>query len=144
MRAGDILLLDEISLADDSVLERLNSVLEPARNIVLAERGGFDVDHAQITANPGFKLLATMNPGGDYGKKELSPALRNRFTEIWVPQVEARLDQRMVIEKSWRYDILGTFTDRVLDFTEWLANAVGETSVASLRDLLVSRNALYS
>jgi midasin len=25
-----------------------------------------------------------MNPGGDYGKKELSPALRNRFTEIWV------------------------------------------------------------
>lgn len=28
-----------------------------------------------------------MNPGGDYGKKELSPALRNRFTEIWVPSV---------------------------------------------------------
>lgn len=25
-----------------------------------------------------------MNPGGDYGKKDLSPALRNRFTEIWV------------------------------------------------------------
>lgn len=25
-----------------------------------------------------------MNPSGDYGKKELSPALRNRFTEIWV------------------------------------------------------------
>lgn len=28
-----------------------------------------------------------MNPGGDYGKKELSPALRNRFTEIWVSSV---------------------------------------------------------
>lgn len=25
-----------------------------------------------------------MNPSRDYGKKELSPALRNRFTEIWV------------------------------------------------------------
>lgn len=25
-----------------------------------------------------------MNPGGDFGKRELSPALRNRFTEIWV------------------------------------------------------------
>ncbi|CAD2215296.1 hypothetical protein AGDE_13628 [Angomonas deanei] len=25
-----------------------------------------------------------MNPGGDFGKKELSPALRNRFTEIYV------------------------------------------------------------
>ncbi|WAQ91611.1 hypothetical protein PtA15_14A495 [Puccinia triticina] len=28
-----------------------------------------------------------MNPGDDFGKRELSPALRNRFTEIWVPLV---------------------------------------------------------
>ena len=27
--------------------------------------------------------MATMNPGGDYGKKELSPALANRFTVVW-------------------------------------------------------------
>lgn len=40
-----------------------------------------------MTAHPEFFLFATMNPGGDYGKKELSPALRNRFTEIWVPPV---------------------------------------------------------
>lgn len=40
-----------------------------------------------ITAHENFFVLATMNPGGDYGKKELSPALRNRFTEIWVPPV---------------------------------------------------------
>jgi hypothetical protein len=29
-------------------------------------------------------MVATMNPGSDFGKKELSPALRNRLTEIWV------------------------------------------------------------
>ena len=40
MREGHIILLDEISLAEDSVLERLNSVLEPSRTITLAERGG--------------------------------------------------------------------------------------------------------
>lgn len=34
MRDGDLLLVDEISLADDSVLERLNSVLEPERMLV--------------------------------------------------------------------------------------------------------------
>lgn len=34
MRAGDVLLLDEISLAEDSVLERLNSVLETKRTLV--------------------------------------------------------------------------------------------------------------
>ena len=34
MKNGDIFLVDEISLADDSVLERLNSVLEPERTLV--------------------------------------------------------------------------------------------------------------
>ena len=39
MREGNYLLVDEISLADDSVLERLNSVLEPERTLLLAEKG---------------------------------------------------------------------------------------------------------
>lgn len=51
----------------------------------MAEKGGSDLEN--IEAHSDFFLLATMNPGGDYGKKELSPALRNRFTEIWVPSV---------------------------------------------------------
>ncbi|MQL83110.1 hypothetical protein Taro_015596, partial [Colocasia esculenta] len=33
MKSGDLFLVDEISLADDSVLERLNSVLEPERTL---------------------------------------------------------------------------------------------------------------
>lgn len=40
MRNGELILLDELSLADDAVLERLNSVLEPGRSITLAEKGG--------------------------------------------------------------------------------------------------------
>ncbi|KAF8525709.1 hypothetical protein JB92DRAFT_3093582 [Gautieria morchelliformis] len=123
MRPGDTFLLDEISLADDPVLEHLNSVLEPACNIVLAGRGGFDVEHAEVAADPNFKLLATMSPGGDYGKKALSPAPRNRFTEIWVPQ-------------SWRHECLFIYTDAILTFTEWLASAVNVASVASLWDIL--------
>jgi midasin (ATPase involved in ribosome maturation) len=35
MRNGDMFLVDEISLAEDSVLERLNSVLEPKRLLVI-------------------------------------------------------------------------------------------------------------
>jgi midasin len=38
-----------------------------------------------------------MNPGGDFGKKELSPALRNRFTEIWVPAVTDLDDLRSIV-----------------------------------------------
>ena len=67
-------LIDEISLADDSVLERLNSVLEPEQMILLAEKGGGDgsmseVEH--INGKAGFQVFATMNPGGDFGKKEV-------------------------------------------------------------------------
>ena len=74
MKDGNIFLMDEISLADDSVLERLNSVLEPERTLVLAEKGGGNgsgnqVD--QIAAREEFRIVATMNPGGDYGKKEV-------------------------------------------------------------------------
>ena len=38
MRKGLVFLADEISLADDSVIERLNSVLEPERQVLLAEK----------------------------------------------------------------------------------------------------------
>ncbi|KJH53347.1 ATPase family protein [Dictyocaulus viviparus] len=80
MKTGVPLLIDEISLAEDSVLERLNPLFEEERTLLLSDAG---VDDYYITAQDGFEIIATMNPGGDYGKKELSKALRNRFTEIW-------------------------------------------------------------
>lgn len=85
MKKGDLILVDEVNLAEDAVLERLNSVLEPSRGLLLAEKGGDQVE--EITADPKWRIMATMNPGGDFGKRELSPALRNRFTEIWVPSI---------------------------------------------------------
>ncbi|PLW33238.1 hypothetical protein PCASD_09528 [Puccinia coronata f. sp. avenae] len=82
MRGGDYVLLDEISLADESVLERLNSLFEPERSIILTERGGESLEKMQITAQKSFPIVTTVNSGGDFGKKELSPALRNRFNKI--------------------------------------------------------------
>lgn len=85
MISGGVLLIDEISLAQDSVLERLNSVLEKEKTIVISEKGDGSVQ--ELIAHKNFMIIATMNPSGDYGKKELTPALRNRFTEIWVEPV---------------------------------------------------------
>ena len=120
MRRGEMLLIDEISLAEDAVLERLNSVLDPARIIVLPEKGR---ELEEVVAAPGFRLLATMNPGGDFGKKELSPALRNRFTEVWVPAVSARDELLQLLRTR-----LGPLTsggwdaaEAMLAFVEWLA-----------------------
>ena len=137
MMDGGIFLLDEISLADDSVLERLNSVLEPSRTMVLAERGGDSVDMASIVGANGFQIIATMNPGGDYGKKELSPAMRNRFTEIWVPSVDQRKDLETIADGSWKHDELRPFTQPLLDFVEWLAVHASDRSLIALRDILV-------
>jgi len=58
----------------------LVSVLEPGRSLTLAEKGGAGAE--LVVGRPGFLVLATMNPGGDFGKKELSPALSNRFTQV--------------------------------------------------------------
>ncbi|OII77422.1 hypothetical protein cand_009130 [Cryptosporidium andersoni] len=90
MKSGNYLLLDEINLCDDSVIERLNSLLENGkdRTITITEKSDSTNSlnsRMFIKANPNFRIFATMNPGGDYGKRELSPALRNRFTEIFIP-----------------------------------------------------------
>ncbi|CEG79450.1 Putative P-loop containing nucleoside triphosphate hydrolase protein [Rhizopus microsporus] len=135
MKDGHLFLLDEISLADDSVLERLNSVLEPSRLLVLAEKGGKQVE--ELYAAPGFKFLATMNPGGDYGKKELSPALRNRFTEIWVPSVTDREDLISIIDEQMKHATLKGYSERMLDFISWYSQALGQSrTIISLRDIL--------
>lgn len=72
MEGGGIFLADEISLADDSVLERLNSVLEPERTLLIAEKG--EEIPRLVIANTNFHFIGTMNPGGDYGKKEVKNA----------------------------------------------------------------------
>ncbi len=125
----------------------LCSVLETEKSLVLAEKGsGEDEDVELIIAGKKFRLVATMNPGGDFGKKEvstwkmrmaeehyvevikyslnkwivfawmnqatsgtdvfayvqLSPALRNRFTEIWCPQSNSRNDLMQIIQHNLR------------------------------------------
>ncbi|KAK8720293.1 hypothetical protein OTU49_013436 [Cherax quadricarinatus] len=151
MKNGGVFLADEISLADDSVLERLNSVLEPERILVLAEKGtdaGGDVGSLEIIhAHDQFRLIGTMNPGGDYGKKELSPALRNRFTEIWCPKVEINRvtsDVLGIIEHNIRKEIILNNKENasgigtaILEFIEYFTKTdLGKKCVLSIRDLL--------
>ncbi|KAL3824480.1 hypothetical protein ACJIZ3_020509 [Penstemon smallii] len=132
MKQGDLFLVDEISLADDSVLERLNSVLEPEKKLSLAEKGGPELEN--VNAHPGFFLLATMNPGGDYGKKELSPALRNRFTEIWVPSAN-NLDELKIIALGMLKPKFTDIVNIMINFWEWF-DCLETGRVLTIRDLL--------
>lgn len=133
MREGQHYLLDEISLADDSVLERLNSVLEPGRSLLLAEKGSNDV---LVTASSNFEFLATMNPGGDYGKRELSPALRNRFTEIWVPRTVDEHEMLEIVQAKLASS-KANLAQPMVTFAAWYAsNYKTNAAATSLRDLL--------
>ncbi|XP_058121933.1 midasin [Anopheles ziemanni] len=122
MQEGGFFLADEISLAEDSVLERLNCVLEPERTLLLAEKGGLSASSGTdgntlidegfvITATEGFQFLATMNPGGDFGKKELSPALRNRLTEVWCRATDSEEDLVRIAENTLRRNVSETGLD---------------------------------
>ncbi|KAJ4292276.1 AAA ATPase midasin [Collariella sp. IMI 366227] len=143
MKQASYFLLDEISLADDSVLERLNSVLEPARTLLLAEKG---ISDSFVQATEGFQFFATMNPGGDFGKKELSPALRNRFTEVWVPAfsevddvhdiVVSKLDNRF--RPSAGKKQAKPISRIIVEFASWFGKTFRPSSATafSVRDIL--------
>lgn len=114
MKSGTGFLVDEINMADDAVIERLNSVLEPERSLLLSEKGAVEkssrsadgvveLESELVVAHNMFRIFATMNPGGDFGKKELSPALRNRFTEIWIPSAACVEDYTPVVESRMNF-----------------------------------------
>lgn len=157
MKDGSLLLLDEMSLAEDAVLERLNSVLEPSRTLTLAEKGGegpscvheseimSHIISSEIKAHEDFRIFATMNPGGDFGKRELSPALRSRFTEIWVPSVSHRSDIDLVLERSFS----STFNHKLkqdttelrrmmLDYFDWFNVAICDDPSSFCNDFKLS------
>lgn len=134
MKEGAFFLLDEISLADDSVLERMNSVLESQRSILLAEKGSSD---SLVHAAAGFQLFATMNPGGDYGKRELSPALRNRFTEIWVPPLSEAEDVVLIVHTKLAARAKD-YATAIVAFATWFQDKynTSASSCVSIRDAL--------
>ncbi|MCA9795266.1 MAG: AAA family ATPase, partial [Candidatus Eremiobacteraeota bacterium] len=103
MKKGQWIVLDEINLAEPAVLERLNSLLDNDRAVVLTEHLG-----ERIKADSRFRIFATMNPAtNDYGgRKELSPAMRNRFTEQWFPDITER-SEILHIANAWVEEFKG-------------------------------------
>ena len=137
MRNGHLVLLDEINLAEENVIERLNSVLDHSRSLTLTEKGGALHDRI-VNAHPNFRIMATMNPGGDFGKKELSAALRNRFSESYVSwkPTPAELEQivSLRLQKNCKTESIdNNFSDITAGI---LAILVQQSGHQSMRDIL--------
>ncbi|CAD6195225.1 unnamed protein product [Caenorhabditis auriculariae] len=151
MRDGFPLLVDEISLAEDSVLERLNPLFEEDRTLLLSDAG---VETQIVHSSEGFQLVATMNPGGDYGKKELSKALRNRFTEVWTAsdysgdELLSIFDARLTKNEATRDEARVTPTQASKVVVAWIAEFFEKYShvfrhAPSVRDVVACAE-LYS
>jgi len=146
MQTGSTFLIDEISLADDSVIERINSVIEPERLILMSEKNTIDSSEGAhsnliLKAQDGFNIVATMNPGGDYGKKELSPALCNRFTEIWCYSSNNLADIEKIIYHNllhFNEDLKSKVTSLIVGYLSWHFNELYQNNVppTSIRDVL--------
>ncbi|KAJ2526275.1 AAA ATPase midasin, partial [Coemansia sp. RSA 1935] len=76
-RTGAWILLDEVNLATAETLACLGGLLQRERTLLLAETG------ARITCHADFRLFGCMNPATDVGKRDLPPALRSSFTELF-------------------------------------------------------------
>lgn len=83
IRHGFWMLLDEMNLAEPQVLERLNSVLETPRTLVLTEGDGTVFGpNGDVAVHEQFRLFSTSNPAEYAGRSVLSPAFRDRWT-VW-------------------------------------------------------------
>ncbi|KAL8687479.1 MAG: hypothetical protein Q9218_006360 [Villophora microphyllina] len=77
-----------------------------------------------------------MNPGGEYGKKELSPALRNRFTEIWVPHASDQSEMEEILGEKLG-QAKAHLAKPMVTFATWYGCNFSNVAVpVSLRDLL--------
>ena len=99
IRNGDWVLLDEMNLASGETLQRLFGLLDgPGGTVTVTERG----DTQSVPRHPDFRLFAAMNPATDAGKKDLPPAMRSRFTEVYVPELTDAAQLRLIAEKYLR------------------------------------------
>ncbi|KAF9965374.1 hypothetical protein BGZ70_004971, partial [Mortierella alpina] len=81
---GYWLLIDNANLSNPSVLDRLNSLMEPNGTLMVNERGLVDGEVRIIKPHPNFRIFMTVDP--KYG--ELSRAMRNRGVEITLVDAE--------------------------------------------------------
>ena len=79
MRQGHWLILENVNTCSLSVLDRLNSLLEPNGQLILNEGGG---QGSVIKPHENFRLILTMDP--KQGNGEISRAMRNRCCEIYI------------------------------------------------------------
>ena len=101
---GGIVILDEATLGQPEILERLNPVLEYPPSLLLSENGGIIIgpggDHE---VHPDFWIMGTGNPASMSGRTPFSEAFQRRLADYFVAPEPTRDDYEAML----RYLVLG-------------------------------------
>ncbi len=107
-------------------------------------------DNEPLIRNPNFRLFGAMNPASDIGKRNLPSNIRNRFTEIFVDELDNEHDLTLLIKSylDTLNDVNNDLIKSVVDFylslkkssdpnalIKKLMNGVGMPPTYSLRTL---------
>ena len=98
---------------------------------------------APLLRHPGFRLFGCMNPATDVGKRDLPPAIKARFTELYVGDTNDRADLCAIVA-SYLAGAPRPPVDDVVDFFEAaraaaervLLDSAGQKPAYSLRTLV--------
>lgn len=84
MKKGQIVILDEATLAEPQIVERINSVLEEPPSLVLSENGGILIGpNGEYEVHPNFWIVGTGNPAGMAGRRAFSEAFLRRWRDFY-------------------------------------------------------------
>jgi len=96
MRSGALLYLEELNRAPEDTL----NVLLPA----MAERAITVPRTGTVTADPGFRLLASMNPFDDVGTARISDSVHDRWCRLVVGYQGADDEADIVMRRTGHHD----------------------------------------
>ena len=139
MLEGYWLILDELNLAEASVLERLNSILERKPSLLLSEYNDRLIGGEEFPVSRYFRVFGTQNPEHYAGRNALSPAYRDRFHETHVsnPNLDAKAMEEML---NWL--IFGQTPNIMVNGVEYTGfgtyEASGLAEIPSMRSFLKS------
>jgi hypothetical protein len=118
MRHGRWVVLDEMSLCEPQILERLNPVLEQPPTLVLSENHGTRFGpRGDVEVADGFRMFATLNPAEYAGRSVLSPAFRDRWTLWNILEPPGEAEFRSMLNRL----VHGVQPEFVIDSVVWKA-----------------------
>jgi len=132
VRNGWMFVADEINAASGEATMPLHGITEDEQNRELTIRETGEV----VDPHPEFKFVATMNPLGYAGTKDLNSAFKGRFYPVEVPNMDLEDEQDLIVEKS---DMDSTNARTIVNIANKLRNARKEGDImtpVSTRDLI--------